>query len=450
MSEETDDQSEGSTSETTTVELAESQARALIEALEADEYARAFALFADDVQSELIEDIEPVKELIKPEPERILAECWRAMTNLYGEFETIDGIESKPADNEVVATVTLTCENETFAIDVPVDPSGTITEWAFVGEYEPPTYVDDSQIIEREMAVETDDVTLGATLTLPINADAVPGAVLVHGAGGLDRDYTAVANKILKDLAWGLAMHGIGTLRYDKRSFVEDIPKEDVDFETVVTGDAVTAVDTLATVPEIDADHLFVVGHSLGGTCAPYIASQHDDVAGIVNLDGNCLNTGPDTAVTIVRDYWAQRDTNTEYGQEQLDQMEETAERIKTGHADSDEILLGQPAAWKQHYSEYTSDWLPTTRSLSIPFFIAKTGRFAPRFYAESVDTLRAELPGDAVQISLYEDLNHYFQRGDTPFSIYESANFREPPAEDIIVDVADFLFETVNSSRSE
>lgn len=447
MAEKTDNSSESDDHDLVEAEVAHQQARAFAEALVGEEFEAVFRLFADETQAEIIDQIEAFTPLVNPEAKPIVREYWRAMVSLYGSFETIGEIETELHDGDAAVTVHLEFDRRTVALEGPVDSAGKFTELP-VSHYDPPAYVDESGITERDLTVETEDPSLGATLTLPADSVAVPGVVLVHGAGAVDRDYTSGANKILKDLAWGLAGRGVGSLRYDKRSYVEDIPKVDLDFDTVVTGDAVSALRTLSDIDEVDAESIFVVGHSLGGTYAPYIAAQSEDIAGIVNLDGNCIGKDSEVVVEGLKDHLEHRSQKPDNAESQITKMEETAERIQSGEAEPEETFRGMPAAWIQQNEEYTEDWLSKTRSLSVPSLIAKTGRYAPKISAERLETLRTELSEEPVQIKFYQDQNHYLQKGGlVPGSIFEGSKFRKPPAETAIADITDFIFELAESN---
>jgi pimeloyl-ACP methyl ester carboxylesterase len=106
----------------------------------------------------------------------------------------------------------------------------------------------------------------------------------VHGSGPHDRDEAVGPNKPFADIAHALAAAGIATLRYDKRTFAFSllikIPTLTLDQE--VTDDAVAALAFAAIQPEVDAGRLFVLGHSLGGTMAPYIAQKYPKLHGMV------------------------------------------------------------------------------------------------------------------------------------------------------------------------
>jgi dienelactone hydrolase len=141
--------------------------------------------------------------------------------------------------------------------------------------------------IEREVKFPSAEFQFPATLCLPREFKGkAPLVVLVHGSGPHDRDEAVGPNKPFADIAHALAAAGIATLRYDKRTFAFSllikIPTLTLDQE--VTDDAVAALAFAAIQPEVDAGRLFVLGHSLGGTMAPYIAQKYPKLHGMVLL----------------------------------------------------------------------------------------------------------------------------------------------------------------------
>ena len=112
---------------------------------------------------------------------------------------------------------------------------------------------------------------LPGTLTLPQGNGPFPAVVLVHGSGAHDRDETIGPNKPFRDLAHGLAGHGIAVLRYEKRTRVhpERFREQAFTVDDEVTFDAIAAVAALRARADIDATRVFVAGHSLGAMMAP-------------------------------------------------------------------------------------------------------------------------------------------------------------------------------------
>jgi dienelactone hydrolase len=139
--------------------------------------------------------------------------------------------------------------------------------------------------IEREVKFPSAEFQFPATLCLPREFKSkAPLVVLVHGSGPHDRDEAVGPNKPFADIAHALAAAGIATLRYDKRTFAFSlqIKAPTLTLDQEVTDDAVAALAFAATQPEVDAGRLFVLGHSLGGTMAPYIAQKYPKLHGMV------------------------------------------------------------------------------------------------------------------------------------------------------------------------
>jgi alpha-beta hydrolase superfamily lysophospholipase len=93
---------------------------------------------------------------------------------------------------------------------------------------------------------------------------------LLAGSGPADRDATMGRNKVLKDLAWGLASRGIAVLRFDKVTYTHRGTLDVTDFTVIdeYVRPAVSAVGLLREHPSVDAARVFVLGHSQGGTVA--------------------------------------------------------------------------------------------------------------------------------------------------------------------------------------
>ena len=60
---------------------------------------------------------------------------------------------------------------------------------------------------------------LPAAFVYPAGEGPFPLVVMVHGSGPVDGDETIGPNHPFRDLAIGLARHGVASLRYDKRTF---------------------------------------------------------------------------------------------------------------------------------------------------------------------------------------------------------------------------------------
>lgn len=143
-------------------------------------------------------------------------------------------------------------------------------------------------VTEQSLNLENAGFTMPAVLTMPRDGHNVPIAVLVHGSGPGDRDETVGADKPFRDLAWGLALQGIATFRFDKRTNVyganyKTAGKDD-NLTDEVLSDAVAAVALAGSRPGVDSRRVWVIGHSLGAMLAPIVARQSPAVAGLVMI----------------------------------------------------------------------------------------------------------------------------------------------------------------------
>lgn len=146
------------------------------------------------------------------------------------------------------------------------------------------------EYVEHVVKVGKGEFPLEGILTLPNGVEKPPVVLLVHGSGQSDKDETigAAGNAPFADIAHGLALQGIATLRYDKRFY--EYPELAVSTITIwdeVLDDVAEAVALLAETKEVDAGRIFVLGHSLGGMLAPYIVQENPQVAGMVSLAGS-------------------------------------------------------------------------------------------------------------------------------------------------------------------
>lgn len=199
--------------------------------------------------------------------------------------------------NNTIVKIPVTCERGAFAVLMALDHAGSLQGLQFappeaaepVLPWQPPSYVDPASFTEHEVTVDCAPLATPGTLSLPNSPRPAPAAVLLAGSGPLDRDATLGRNKILKDLAWGLASRGIAVLRFDKVTYTHRNALANVTDFTVVdeyVQPAVAAVRLLRNHPSVDAARVFVLGHSQGGTMAPRIAAAEPAVAGLVILAG--------------------------------------------------------------------------------------------------------------------------------------------------------------------
>ncbi len=274
---------------TLTLELSaqdfESLAKNVAQELAARQYDKVEARFDSTMASAL--------------PLEKLQSFWDATLGQAGPFKAVTS--TALAEQQGYHVVTLTCAFEKAPLDLRLvfDKDGKIAGFFLVPVAAPwnaPDYAKPGGFHEQSVTVTTGPWQLPGTLTEPNGAGPFPAVVLVQGSGPNDEDETIGPNKPFKDLARGLASHGIAVLRYEKRThkYATQMAKDSTNLtvKEEVTDDARSAVALLATQPEVDKKRIYVLGHSLGGMLAPRIAKGDEQIAGIIIMAGNTRQLG--------------------------------------------------------------------------------------------------------------------------------------------------------------
>jgi len=143
---------------------------------------------------------------------------------------------------------------------------------------------------EKIILGENTRYPLKGMLTLPDNTSApVPAAVFVHGSGSSNMDEKVGKLTPFRDLAHGLAAHGIASVRYDKRSFAHPfklIKEKPLTVKKETIEDAILAAELLRRDPRIDPDRVFIIGHSMGAMLAPRIDAEGGNFRALILLAG--------------------------------------------------------------------------------------------------------------------------------------------------------------------
>lgn len=147
--------------------------------------------------------------------------------------------------------------------------------------------------IEEKVTIGT-KYPLNGLLTIPdARSESYPAVVLVHGLGAHDMNENVGKTYTFRDLAVGLARNGIASIRYDKRTYrygKELVKNTNFNAFTVkeeVIEDALFATDLLRNDSRINAEKIFIAGHSLGGVLAPRIDAVGGNYSGIIILAGS-------------------------------------------------------------------------------------------------------------------------------------------------------------------
>lgn len=273
-------------------------------------------------------------------------------------------------------------------------------------------HVEANGVRVQPLAVSSPLGPLQGTLTLPAGIGPFPGVVLVAGSGPNDRDETIGPNKPLKDIADGLAAAGIASLRYDKRTLtygVQMMERGGFTVDDEVTDDALTAAHLLGQQKQVDSQHLFVLGHSLGAMMAPRIGKRDAKLAGLILVAAPARPLLVVSAQQVREVGVRQRMTAKQVaGNEQII----AAERTLLDKADPQHPPSGSFARVPQSYwlSLHRYDQVAVAKGLSMPMLFLQGSRDFQVSPKADFARWKQDLQGHSnVTFDLYPGLSHLF-----------------------------------------
>jgi hypothetical protein len=382
-----------------------------------------------------------------------LQAAWEAELGRHGPVRSVGVPVSEPdGPRAAVVKIPVTCERGELTVVVSVTGMGWLTGIQLApasaarpaAPWQPPPYADPRTFSEQEVTVGSGPLAVPGTLSLPRQPGRWPAVVLLSGSGPHDRDGTLGRNKLLKDLAWGLASREVAVLRFDKVTFAH--PREVSEARDFTVADeyvphAAAAIRLLRQHPAVDAARVFVAGHSLGGTVAPRVAAAEPSAAGLVILAGG---TRPLhwAAVEQVR-YLASLDPATAAASgpviEAMTRQARMVDSPDLSPATPDsELPFGVPAPYWLDLRGYHP--AGAAAALGKPVLILQGGRDYQATVAADLAGWQAGLAGrPGVTIRVYDADNHFFFPGTGPSAPAESepAQHLDPA---VVADITSWL----------
>ncbi len=394
-----------------TIDELQLEAGDFIRQLAAGDFSGAYSRF-DSVLSQAI-------------PEVKLKETWLQIIAQAGPFQKI--LASQAAEKQDYLIITVSCQFEKYPLDFRLvynqnsQIAGlTIQPAQSASVYHAPAYVSTEAFHEIDLTVGQGEWALPATLSLPNGAGPFPAVILVHGSGPQDRDETLGPNKPFRDLAWGLASHGIAVLRYEKRTKAhaaqftpELIAKLTVQGEVI--DDALSAVRLLRQTPGIDPGRVYVLGHSLGATLAPRIGQQDPKIAGLIVMAG--MTRPLEDAILDQYTYlYSLSGAMTDTQKDELEKLKAQVARAKDPNLSektpAKELPLGMHPAYLLDLRGYQP--AEVAASLAMPIFVLQGGRDYQVTVADDYPAWQKALAGKSnAMLKLYPKLFHLFITGE-------------------------------------
>lgn len=366
-----------------------------------------------------------------------LEQFWTAYTAVGGSFEAVADTSETTVSGYDAVDLTLAFERGDHVLRVVANDDLEIENVAPNDEYERPSYVDPDTFEERTATLEAETCLLEGVVTTPADANAdgdVPGVVIVHGSGPVDRNLDAGGTRLYQDVAEGLASTGIATLRYDKRTLSCRVRPEEYTLDTVTVDDALLAVEKLRNADGVDPDRIVVLGHSLGGLAAPRIAERDGNLAGAVGFAAPARSF-----YELSLDQVEYQATFGEFDWEEMtttyEDWSDRVERVRNGDYNPSDTILGYPGAFWDSLDDY--DQVETARSIDTPLLFQQGDRDFRVTAEDDFDRWRTALEGrEGTAFERYDGLNHLFMPGEGPPVEFEHQlrnNLDESVLEDLV-----------------
>ena len=290
---------------------------------------------------------------------------------------------------------------------------------------------------------------LNGLLTIPDGVSGlVPAVVMVHGSGASNMDEKVLKLTPFKDLAEGLAAHGIASLRYDKRTFVHGrkMMKAFASGMTVreeTIEDVLLAIALLRNDRRIDSGNIFILGHSMGAMLAPRIDAEGGDAKGLIMMAGT-----PNRLENIVlRQLKQGQKGNRMLGWVLALENKYFAKRFSGLYDMSDEEAKKKKFAgnislyyFKEMGQKTASDYLLES---SKPVLIMQGGRDFQVLADDDFKAFKEQLAYRGnITYKLYPELNHCFVPAiyDDILKASKEYSVERHIGEDVISDIAEFI----------
>lgn len=380
--------------------------------------------FIDHLENNYLHEAENMmnRELSNLMSREQLEELWQRVLLQQGKFEAVEEVAFQDMGGTVISRARTIFSISPVVIQLSFDEdkkiSGIFLNPGLSNErYVLPDYANRDLYHEEDMFLEVPQGQLPATFTRPVFVDKYPVVIFIHGSGPHDRDETIGPNKPFRDLAIGLAMEGVASFRFDKKSKVyPSYFKQIHNYITVedeVLEDAASAIDVVRKLDGVNRRQIYILGHSFGGMLAPRIANENRRVDGIIIMGGNASPL--EEIIHQQVEYLSSHGMITDRELQSLQSMREQMQHLSAYNmgVSADNHYLELPEGYWTDLNSY--DQLAVAQDLKEPILILQGGRDYQVPVQEFELWKNALGNKDNATFLLYPSLNHIFLPGEGP-----------------------------------
>lgn len=348
-----------------------------------------------------------------------ISELWKSLINNVGKYEK--QIYARFEETNKYNFVFVTCKFEKTNVDIRVGFVNkkivllSLLPGSDVYKYKTPGYVSMGSFKEKDIMIGDGQWKLPGTLSIPKGVGPFSLLILIHGSGPNDRDETIGANKVFRDIAWGLASQGIAVFRYEKRSkYYPEGWNDNWTVKEEVVDDALGAVSSLRNINEIDPNNIFLLGHSLGGKLIPRIGVLDKGIKGFIIMAGTPLRLEDKVLEQTI--YICSLDGKiSKEEKEAIDKIREQVKNVKdpklSEKMPSSSLPFGISAQYWLDLRKYSA--IKAAKDIDRPILILHGGRDYQCTLKDFNEWKKNLSSQKNVEFKLYPKLNHLFIEGE-------------------------------------
>lgn len=351
----------------------------------------------------------------------------------------------KQANSQVV-TVTIPLSSTKLNGIFSYDKDLLLTGLYFLTSPLTPKIVSTADFEEKAIQVGADGFELDGRLTLPKNVEKPPVAIIVSGSGpqGMDGILGSADNAMYRNLAHGLAQEGIASIRYNDRlyQYGNELAQtmSDITIEQEVLDDLFWTIDYASNLDSINSENIYLLGHSMGGMLAPYVAQQNNNVKGFISLAGS-PNKLEDISLNQNEMVLSAQGTPKEQADELLKPLKEEIEKIKNLTKKDTTIVLGQPAGYWYSLSQVTGPEIAS--DINCPALILQGNKDFQVLEDFDYEYWKTLVDGNTnVEFMLFEGLNHLFMPSDGDTIDISEYNKPNTVSGNVIKEISNFILD--------
>ncbi|MBN2220622.1 MAG: DUF3887 domain-containing protein [Vallitaleaceae bacterium] len=384
----------------------------------------------------------PVTELFTEEvaaqlTEAALKQAWNTTVAALGKYIDVYEVKQEQKGEATLVNVILAYEKQGLTVLYTFTAEGKI-QGLWLNYYPIP---EEEKVTEDfyEEDLLVGEYQLAGKLTLPKDVENPPLVILIHGSGQSDMDETigAAGNKVFRDLAWGLAKLGVGSIRYNKRYYqLPELADDQITIDSEVIEDVIAAI----AIGGEYSDKVWLLGHSLGGMIAPKIALEEANITGFISLAGSPRHLADIVYDQNVDALNQSKDYSTEEKEQLLKDVALMVEQAKEATLDTKEAIFGISGRYWGSLNQIQMDEVMS--QLQIPMlFLQGEADFQVKVESDFAAWKELLKDHEGVEFVQFPGLNHLFMptQGKRDITDY---NVEAEVAQEVIDEIAQFMLD--------